>query len=278
MSNIFSWLSFFQSEFWSWVSYTDQFPLSVRVIGAFLFILTVIFVVIFLVRGLLLRFKLWRLLWRLRKAAPTTTNFETLFSLDRTFSHLWREYSHTLQKQSAVDPQTGSQHLVAIRATTSADTFFNSHSIVDNRLRTEFFKHLPGICTGLGIIGTFLGLIQGLSAFQVSTDDAKQIQSSVQNLLHGVFEAFLVSAAAITIAMSITLIEKWLRAHRNVCIARFQKLNRAFAIGMHEIETNSVRPSLQLLAQRRKQERGAEVVGGNPKGSIGQGWIEWARV
>ena len=209
MSSLHSWLLAFPSGFLSWVSYTRQLPLSVRVIGAMLFVLTLIFVVIFLCRGLLLRFKLSRLLWRLRKIAPTTANFEKIFSLDKTLSHLWREYSHTLQKQFAVDPRTGSQDLIAIRGTSSADTFFNSHSIVDNRLRTEFFKHLPGICTGLGIIGTFLGLIQGLSAFQVS-ENVQQIQASVQNLLHGVFEAFLVSAAAITIAMSITLIEKWL--------------------------------------------------------------------
>ena len=34
--------------------------------------------------------------------------------------------------------------------------------MVDAPLRTEFYKHLPGILTGLGIIGTFSGLIIGL--------------------------------------------------------------------------------------------------------------------
>jgi MotA/TolQ/ExbB proton channel family len=108
-----------------------------------------------------------------------------------------------------VNSQTGQQETVALRATVPADTFFNPQAIVDNRLRTEFFKHLPGICTGLGIIGTFLGLIQGLSAFKVS-ENAQEVGKSIDALLHGVFEAFLVSAAAIAIAMAITLIEKFL--------------------------------------------------------------------
>jgi chromosome segregation ATPase len=98
---------------------------------------------------------------------------------------------------------------VALRATVPAETFFNPQAVVDNRLRTEFFKHLPGICTGLGIIGTFLGLIQGLSAFKVS-ENAQEVRMSIDALLHGVFEAFLVSAAAIAIAMAITLTEKFL--------------------------------------------------------------------
>ena len=44
----------------------------------------------------------------------------------------------------------------ALRATATAEAFFNAQYVVDGRLRTEFFKHLPGIFTGIGIIGTFL--------------------------------------------------------------------------------------------------------------------------
>lgn len=91
-----------------------------------------------------------------------------------------------------------------------AEVFFGDTVVIDSRLRTEFFKHLPGILTGLGIIGTFLGLI-GLQAFQVS-DNAAVVRKSLEVLLHGVFEAFIVSATAIALAMVITFIEKWLVA------------------------------------------------------------------
>src|SRR5262249_37062657 len=134
---------------------------------------------------------------------------ERAFAIDRLLSHLWQEYRHTLHEQRAVDAKSGSQEVIGIRATVPAETFFNSQAVVDGRLRVEVFKHLPGICTGLGIIGTFIGLINGLSAFRVS-ENAQEVRTSLEALLHGVFEAFLVSAAAITIAMSITLLEKWL--------------------------------------------------------------------
>lgn len=88
---------------------------------------------------------------------------------------------------------------VAYRATAPAESFFNSQFVVDSRLRTEFFKHLPGIFTGIGIIGTFTGLIVGLQGFQVSQDPAK-VSASLETLLAGVLEAFVVSALAIALA------------------------------------------------------------------------------
>ena len=32
---------------------------------------------------------------------------------------------------------------------------FNTQVLVDTPLNTEFFRHLPGLLTGIGIIGTF---------------------------------------------------------------------------------------------------------------------------
>src|SRR5262249_2168355 len=153
--------------------------------------------------------KLGRLLRRLRNVKDVRADFSKIFLIDKTLAHLWREYRHTPPEQRAVNSQTRQQKTRALRATLPPETVFNAPTLFHNRLRTEFFKHLPGICTGLGIIGTFLGLIQGLSAFKVS-ENAQEVRMSIDALLHGVFEAFLVSAAAIAIAMAITLIEKLL--------------------------------------------------------------------
>src|SRR5262249_47207160 len=101
--------------------------------------------------------------------------------------------------------------VVALRPTVPAEGFFNTQVLVDNRLRTEFFKHLPGIFTGFGIIGTFVGLILGLQAFQVSEVPAV-VRQSLTGLMHGVWQAFLVSALAIFLAMVVTLVEKLLLA------------------------------------------------------------------
>jgi hypothetical protein len=192
-----------------WITYVTNLRLPALIIGGLLVVLTLIFVLLFLVRGLYFRLKLWLLMRRLGKKTSPTADLSKLFSIDRLLAHLWREYRLTLHEQKEVNHKTGSQELIGLRATVSAESFFNPQRLVDNRLRTEFFKHLPGICTGLGIIGTFFGLIQGLSAFTVS-EDVTEVRMSLAALLHGVFDAFVVSAAAITIAMAITFLEKWL--------------------------------------------------------------------
>ncbi|MFZ1665128.1 MAG: anti-phage ZorAB system protein ZorA, partial [Flavobacteriales bacterium] len=127
----------------------------------------------------------------------------------KLFNHLWTEYEQTLHKQRRINPQTGVEELIAIRSTAPAEMFFSPSVLVDSQLHIEFFKHLPGILTGLGIIGTFLGLIHGLQAFRVD-ENTEIVRQSLDQLLHGVYGAFLVSMVAIALAMFVTLIEKFL--------------------------------------------------------------------
>jgi hypothetical protein len=122
-----------------------------------------------------------------------------------TLNHLWSEYCETLHDQSNfVD---GEEVTLQIRATLPSEVFFNTQTLVDTPLRTEFFKHLPGIFTGIGIIGTFNGLISGLHAFHFS-DDPVALKQSLSDLLAGVSDAFIFSASAIAIAMVVILLEK----------------------------------------------------------------------
>jgi hypothetical protein len=121
-------------------------------------------------------------------------------------SHLWSEYRKTLHPQKRAD-EHGQIQLVRWRSTALAESFFTEQAVVESRLKTEYFKHLPGILTGLGIIGTFLGLIKGLIHFDVSIDPAKA-QEQLRGLVNSVGHAFFVSASAIGLAMLFTLIEK----------------------------------------------------------------------
>jgi hypothetical protein len=139
------------------------------------------------------------------------------FKHDRVLSHLWNEYTETLHKQRLPNSLTAIEEVVAIRSTLPAEAFFSPQTLIDSRLHTEFFKHLPGLFTGVGIIGTFWGLINGLQSFEVS-ENPGVVRESLDGLLHGVHEAFLVSASAIALAMIVTFLEKWLLSglHRQV--------------------------------------------------------------
>lgn len=120
-------------------------------------------------------------------------------------AHLWSEYAETLHPQREDD---GVQMRVAKwRATALADSFFTEQAVVDTPLKADFYKHLPGILTGIGIIGTFSGLIMGLINFDVSLNPV-EAQKQLRALVNSVGHAFFVSAAAIGLAMLFTWIEK----------------------------------------------------------------------
>lgn len=120
-------------------------------------------------------------------------------------AHLWSEYAETLHPQREDD---GVQMRVAKwRATALADSFFTEQALVDTPLKADFYKHLPGILTGLGIIGTFSGLIMGLINFDVSLNPL-EAQKQLRALVNSVGHAFFVSASAIGLAMLFTWIEK----------------------------------------------------------------------
>jgi hypothetical protein len=135
-----------------------------------------------------------------------------------SLKHCWGEYQDTLHPQHGLSA-TGSREVVRWRATAMASSFFHDAPLIDMRLHTEFFKNLPGILTGLGIIGTFSGLILGLQGFQVS-DDAATVRNSLQGLLQAVGGAFMVSAAAIALAMLVTFVEKIIVSRRQGDVER----------------------------------------------------------
>lgn len=125
---------------------------------------------------------------------------------DENIKHLWNEYWETLHPQKALN-SFGQEKVVRWRATTMAEMYFTEEALVDIPLKAEFYQHLPGILTGIGIIGTFAGLIVGLINFKVS-GDASIARASLNELIHSVGFSFLISAAAITMAMVFTWLEK----------------------------------------------------------------------
>lgn len=181
------------------------------VTGGLLSFLFLGFLAVFLTPGVIHWFRLRRILSSLETLGINThpSEFKKVFVSDKQLAHLWAEYEETLHEQR--EERDGQSHLLAVRSTLTADSYFNEQFVVDSRLRTEFFKHLPGIFTGLGIIGTFTGLIEGLRHFEVS-ENAATVRASLESLMHAVGEAFLISAAAITAAMVVTFFEKLLIA------------------------------------------------------------------
>ncbi len=151
-----------------------------------------------------------RLQHRIKKINKSLKNFEakpvgsvqpesldSIFS-SKPFEHPWREFKNSLHEMENEDLSSKT-----IRSTLTADFYFSKELVVDGFINAEFFKHLPGILTGIGIIGTFTGLIWGLHQF--NTMNAVETLSL---LLGEVSSAFVGSGIAIFIAIAITFFEK----------------------------------------------------------------------
>lgn len=168
---------------------------------------------------------------------------------DRRIAHLWQQYFETLHlPQAEVNPRTGAPKAANYRATVPAEVIFNSQSVYEGRIHTEFFKHLPGLLTGLGIIGTFAGLIHGLGA---ATGANGQLNTDL--LIASVREAFYVSAAAITFAMIITFIEKLCVASLHRAVEQLcQQIDSLYSAGAgEEYLSRIVRASEESASQAR---------------------------
>jgi hypothetical protein len=187
------------------------------VLGSIIFGLFVFFIFRFLIPSQRLKRELDQAISKLQKTTVKgqPTNVELIgneIMVSPKLKHCWEEFAESLHRQTAPD-EFGQERVIRWRSTVPAEVFFNVETLIAVELRTEYFKHQPGILTGIGIIGTFVGLLRGLANFSVS-DNPETVRASLDTLIHGVVEAFAVSATAIALAMVTTFIEKLIVTRR----------------------------------------------------------------
>jgi len=190
-----------------------------------------------LIKGLILTFHLGSLRKKIRalgNESPATIKGSLTRIFERTpWRDAWREYEETLHEQT--DLSKAEPTVISVRATVQAEAFFHTEALVDDPLHVEFYKHLPGILTGIGIIATFTGLITGLSKFDANAVDPDELKRSLGGLFDHVRDAFTFSAVAIGLAMLLTILEKViynLCVHRAAAVAA--ELDALFRAGLGE--------------------------------------------
>jgi len=187
-------------------------------------VLTSLFTVGYAIKGGQVGLQLYNALRKIRKLQRTKKRVNpddvALVMKSEPFRHLWEEYQDSLHElRSAGNASTS---IKEVRATQPAETFFTRDVLVDSRMFDDFTRHLPGVLTGLGIIGTFAGLLDGLSKFD-ATSSATAV-AGLKPLLDGVAHAFTASAAAIGCAMFITFTSRFVLA---IFYRLVEKLNHA---------------------------------------------------
>jgi hypothetical protein len=162
---------------------------------------------------------------------PVTKESLSLVFLGEPIRHLWEEYSDTLHDLKKAS--SGGLELRELRATVPAESIFTREVLVDSRLLDEFTRHLPGVLTGLGIIGTFAGLLEGLGNFNPAT--AATAVSGLGPLMEGVKHAFVASGVAIGCAMGVVFISRLTLAYFYSRVERLtQTIDSLYSTGAGE--------------------------------------------
>ena len=170
--------------------------------------LTLLFLVGYAFKGTQVWWQIWSALRAVKallndKAPPDPVEVGKAFRWE-PLKHLWDEYADTLHELRKAS--SGSVALTEIRATAPAESMFTRDVLVDGRLFDDFTRHLPGVLTGLGIIGTFAGLLDGLREFKPTPIEAAV--NGLGPLLLGVQHAFVASGTAIACAMGVVFISR----------------------------------------------------------------------
>ncbi len=105
----------------------------------------------------------------------------------------WNEYKKTLTSVS--DSQSG----ITILYSTEAVSDYVNFSSLTSRINIAFWQNLGGIFTGIGILGTFLGLVLGL--WNIDISDVAKMPTSIKELLAGISTAFFTSLVGVSCAL-----------------------------------------------------------------------------
>lgn len=107
------------------------------------------------------------------------------------------------------------------------DEYINE-DLIDRIGKNFFNSNMPGTLTGLGILGTFLGLSMGLSAF--SGENILTISDSMGPLLEGMKVAFHTSVYGIFFSLVFSFIYKAIMVNAYTAMEKFQNAFRQYVV------------------------------------------------
>lgn len=84
--------------------------------------------------------------------------------------------------------------------------YINEDTIIYATGGTRLAELTPGILVSLGILGTFLGLVMGLSGLTLSATDTTKLLAGMEKLISGMSTAFLTSIAGVVASIAFNLL------------------------------------------------------------------------
>jgi hypothetical protein len=146
-----------------------------------------------------------------------SSNFE--HSLKLPLLYEWKQHLVTVEHRDG----TGK---TSLRRSVGAAEIFRDNLLAPNFMRSRLFIAIPGILTGLGVLGTFAGLQIGMGGLDLS--NAKELDKSIVPLIQGCVIAFSTSVWGVLASLSFSGFEKFLD---RLALGKIRKLqNRVDAL------------------------------------------------
>lgn len=144
------------------------------------------------------------------------------------------------------------------------EDYINEDSVIDKPGHSQLAELIPSLLTSLGILGTFIGLMEGLTS--VNFSDAQGTMDSIPLLLTGMRFAFATSVAGITCSLLFNMFYR-------MSVGRACRALDSFDEAFYELAMpRPLSPEVQLICQKQDEEerlaRIAEAVGNRVASSL----------
>ena len=124
--------------------------------------------------------------------------------------------------------------------------YINEQTIIDKPGHAQLAELIPGLLTSLGILGTFMGLMQGLTSVDFS--NAEGTIQSIPVLLGGMRFAFATSVAGITCSLLFNMLYR-------IAAGRAMRALDNFEDAFYELAMpRPLQPDVQMLCQKQDED------------------------
>lgn len=97
-----------------------------------------------------------------------------------------------------------------LRRCANASEVFNPSSLAHGLVGNRFLLAMPGILTGIGVLGTFVGLQIGIGGLELDSSQIANLDKSIAPIIKGCSTAFATSVWGVVCSLLFTIIEKFL--------------------------------------------------------------------
>ena len=124
--------------------------------------------------------------------------------------------------------------------------YINEESVLEKPGHARLAELIPSLLTSLGILGTFIGLMQGLTSMNFSTGE--ETLQSIPTLLNGMRFAFATSVAGITCSLAFNMCNRVAYGHALKALDSFEDAFYELAM------PRPLQPEVQLLCQKQDED------------------------